>query len=541
MKVQQDNEIQNGKVSENVVKATENEVVVKRKSKTDKRKLTFYFLIRKKDEVVDWAIHLVSYTNFIKQLGFFRYDVGEGAYLMVYVEKNVVEEKNIVEIIDTVIKEIELSEGCEFVTPLKIKERLYGKLAIYFSPQLLYRIKSHKPFDFVKDTKDTAFFPFLNGIVVVNSKGYELKPYSDFDKHIWKQQIIQRDFIVSSDVLELLSNKNVASQIECPFIDEFGSFSRYCYLLAGNNERFYSLCSLLGYSMHSFTEYKLHAIVLTDSTISDDDESNGRSGKSLLFKALKYTRNLSEIAGKDFDNTNKHKYDKANIDTQIIFIDDLKKNFDVESLFNDITEGITIDKKNQQPYRINPKIVLTSNKVLKIEGSSAKDRFVEFEVSSHFHIDHTPEDEFKHWFFRDWNADEWNKFDNFMLFCVSFFLKAGVIRPESINIEIRRLTQETSKELIIFFDEKVLNNTLKDKYDKSELYNEFVESFPDFIKLRQRTFTEWVRKYMKLSPIYSLHYNPYKKTVNEMRSSGKDYFIFVKRETLESNVTKEQN
>ncbi len=521
-----------------VPKTTKKTSPKKRTSKAKKESINFYKIDTDKDGIYKgFTIKMVEYVDFIKDLGFFRYDLENGVCLFVHVENKVVRMVQPHEITDRIISEVRRLEGCEYVTSKMVIEKLYGNLGRYFSTPLLQRLTTDIPFEFVKDSKGNAYFYFKNGIVVCSSKGYELKPYSQFNKHIWKEQIKPNDFILLQDTAELLHNSEKAKEIEVPFIYEYGNFARYCFLLAGTSERFFSLCSLLGYIIHDFTDYKLQSVILTDSSISDNGEANGRSGKSLLFKSLENIRNIVHILGKDFDPTSKHKYDKAKPDSQIVFIDDLKRKFDVEDLFNDITEGITVDAKNQQPYKLKTKIIGTTNKPLKIEGGSAQDRFIEFEVTSFFSPSHRPEDEFEgQWFFRDWDTEEWNKYYNFMLFCICYFLKNGVQKPATINLAIRKLQEETQLELIEFLDDKIETGKLKGIHLKIELFDEFRELYTDFqYKLTQRKFTEYVRKYCLLSPLYAQFYTPFSKAENEKKPKKGHSFEFFLLSDKEKN------
>ena len=525
------------KASVSVPKNTKKRTVRKRKPKSEKKTIDFYKIDTDKDDLYKgFTIKMVEYVDFIKGLGFFRYDLDNGVCLFVHVEDKVVRMVQPHEITDRIIREVNQMEGCEYVSPKMVVEKLYGNLGRYFSTPLLQRLTTDIPFEFVKDTKDNAYFCFQNGIVVCSPKGYELKPYSQFNKHIWKEQIKPNDFNLLQDTAELLHNTEKAKEIEVPFIYEYGNFARYCFLLAGNTERFFSLCSLLGYVIHDFTDYKLQSVILTDSSISDNGEANGRSGKSLLFKSLENIRNIVHILGKDFDPTSKHKYDKAKPDSQVVFIDDLKRKFDVEDLFNDITEGITVDAKNQQPYKLKPKIICTTNKPLKIEGGSAQDRFIEFEVTAHFNPSHRPENEFNQWFFRDWDKEEWNKYYNFMLFCICYFLKNGIQKPATINLAMRKLQEETQLELIEFLDDKVESGNLKGIQVKTDLFDEFRELYTDFqYKLTKRKFTEYVRKYCKMSPLYAQHYTPFSKADNETkRKEGHCFEFFLLSEVAKN-------
>jgi len=79
-----------------------------------------------------------------------------------------------------------------------------------------------------------------------------------------------------------------------------------------------------------------------------------------------------EVNGKDFKVSDKFKFQKANLDSQLIHINDIYNNYNIEHSFNDITEGIEVDKKNEKPFRIKPKFIFSSNKTIIIEGKVLK-------------------------------------------------------------------------------------------------------------------------------------------------------------------------
>jgi hypothetical protein len=96
----------------------------------------------------------------------------------------------------------------------------------------------------------------------------------------------------------------------------------------------------------------------------------------------------------------------APFNTQIIHIADLKPNTPFSIFYNDITEGIVVEQKNEKPFIIKAKILLSTNQTIKLEGASDYDRCIEFEFSNYFSDKYKPEQEFGHWFFRDWSDNE---------------------------------------------------------------------------------------------------------------------------------------
>ncbi|MCL4483243.1 MAG: hypothetical protein M1445_11675, partial [Bacteroidetes bacterium] len=316
--------------------------------------------------------------------------------------------------------------------------------------------------------------------------------------------------------------------------DPDGMFYKFVFNISGQKDkRFESLQTLIGYLLHSFYETKMKAVNLTDSTISDNAE--GRSGKTLLGRAISLIKNVSEISGKDFDPANKHKYATVSLDTQIVFLNDLRKRFDFETLFNDISDAITVDRKNLQPFTIRAKMLISSNDTFRIEGASAKDRVVEFELADHYNANYSPEDEFNCWFFRDWDPDEWMKFDNFMCGCLTSYLKNGILEPEQINLDKRKLISETNSDFVAFMNDKVSSQEIRFNmdYDKTLLHEEFLENYPEY------RLDNWLRKtanFTRYLKAYSKYSTDLKSTIKERRSNSRSFIQFTNIDTKQTEL-----
>jgi hypothetical protein len=385
--------------------------------------------------------------------------------------------------------------------------------AFYFNDKKLSTLGVEENLKFVSDTKESGSIFYKNGFVKCTSEGYILHGYHELEGHIFKNQIKDRNF-----------------QVDNPE----GMFYKFVFNISGQNDkRFQSLQTLIGYLLHSFYETKMKAVNLTDSTISDNAE--GRSGKTLLGRAISLVKNVSEISGKDFDPTNKHKYATVSIDTQIVFLNDLRKRFDFETLFNDISDAITVDRKNLQPFIIRAKMLISSNDTFRIEGASAKDRVVEFELADHYNANYSPEDEFKCWFFRDWDPEEWQKFDNFMCGCLTSYLKNGILEPEQINLDKRKLRNQTNPEFMEFMEEKVKNGEIKPNmfYDKKVLHEQFLDDYPEY---RSDNWLKNPRNFNKYLITYAKYSSDLKSEVILQKSSGRNLIKFQKADEKETEL-----
>ncbi len=76
-------------------------------------------------------------------------------------------------------------------------------------------------------------------------------------------------------------------------------------------------------------------------------------------------KRVADINGKSFSFDKSFAYQTVSADTQILVFDDVQKNFKFENLFSIITEGITLEKKNKDAFKIpvskSPKILITTN------------------------------------------------------------------------------------------------------------------------------------------------------------------------------------
>ncbi|MFD3001452.1 primase-helicase family protein [Pontibacter toksunensis] len=467
----------------------------------------------------DININYVKLINFYKSLGFARYDIERGRSILILIENRVISEVTTNEITDKVISFLYKLDynNYERLNSELLVNKFYKALGSYFSTDKLNRMVLDHYIDINQDSKAEAFFYYSNGYVRCTKDGWDLKEYSKLQNYLWKDQILSRNF------------KHIDVQKEEHY-KKCGVFADFIGKVSNEDEeRFKSLCSIIGYNLHTYTENKLKATILTDSRISD--VADGRTGKTLFCKSLGHMRNYCEINGKDFDPVrDQFKYQEVNFDTQIVHLNDVRKYFNMELLFNDITEGIKVNKKGLQPFTVKLKMIISTNQTIQIEGASARDRSIEFEFSDYFSDKRSPQDEYKHWFFTDWDAEEWAKYDNFMMYCTSVYLRIGLYQTRSINLEARKLRDQTNPEFIEFMtDLKVIPD---EQYDKKKLFQDFKSRFNDYDdgKLKQRRFTEWLRKYADLSP----HFKKINKEQDETRSNSNDYIIFRSNKPAQS-------
>lgn len=328
----------------------------------------------------------------------------------------------------------------------------------------------------LNDTRNTSYIAFNNGVLEVTKNDIKLIDYIDIDFYIWENHILQRDFIP---------------------MDSFeNDYKQFVYNIS-NKEPLAIECAI-GYLISTYKNRSNNkAIILNDEVISENPE--GGTGKGVFVQGISQIRKASIIDGKLFDGKKSFPYQTVSLDTKILVFDDVIKNFNFEEKFSLVTEGLTLERKNKDAVKLNvhesPKLIISTNYAIRGEGNSHDRRRYELEIAQFYGKDLTPEDEFGRQLFDDWSIDDFNKFDNYIVYCLQLFLKTGLVKQNAKNIKMRKFIAETAME---FYDwiKEIDNVPHNDRLDKKFYFDKFIEEYPDFKKwLTRKKFNIWVQKF----------------------------------------------
>lgn len=427
------------------------------------------------------------FNKFLQDNGFYMFlPVGSSSHVFVRVVNNLIEQVN-----ETTIKGFILD-----YLERKTKENIYDYFALntQFFKESFLNLMHLVGIHFVDDTKNKAYLYYENCAVMVTNEGVEKIDYLDLNGYVWKNQVIQRKYITG----------NISS--------EDGDFSKFVMNICNKNEkRVRSVRSAIGYLLHGFKNpANAPAVILNDEIISDNPQ--GGTGKGIFVTAIGKMKRVDIIDGKHFSSDRNFAFQTLNADTQVVCFDDVKKYFDFEKLFPTITEGITIEKKNQPAVKVSfadsPKIIITTNYAIKGAGDSHERRKWELEFFKYYNKNYTPYSEFGRMMFFDWDQDEWSRFDSYMLESLVMFMNNGLVASEFINLKTRQFSAETCHEFIEWCGlvggsetsglfEKFKNGA---RVYKSDLFDEFVDEYPDFAPKSKRSisriaFNRWLVTY----------------------------------------------
>ena len=287
-------------------------------------------------------IDSLKYKIFLETNGFKKYYPGDAEKpTFVFIQSNKVSETSEAKIKDFVLDYL-LKGGHNSV---------YKRVVDYqnlFSENFLLLLDTIELL-LLKDTKEKSFIAFQNGVLEVTKDSVELVDYIDIDGYIWSKQIINRDFVFSD---------NIENDYK-KFINNIS-----------NNEPL-AVETAIGYLLSTYKNKRDNkAIILNDEVISDNPE--GGTGKGLFVQGIQEIRKVAILDGKSFDDKKSFPYQTVTQDTQTLVFDDVKKNFDFESKFSLVTEGLTLERKNKDAVKLtveeSPKLVISTNYARRIQS-----------------------------------------------------------------------------------------------------------------------------------------------------------------------------
>jgi hypothetical protein len=453
---------------------------------------------------------------FIKILFVCKVRLHDNTYLAV-VNDNQVELVDDETIAQRFIKYVEnkFPNNTGIISKLPILDLIVGQSTSYYNRKVF----NHLPIRDITikpDTKNICYLTFENQVVEITKGGIEQINYQDFDFPILINRKIKRLFKQRTNKLR-------------------GDYVKFVWNLSDHSPyRFKVFCTVLGYLIHNYKDpANPKMVILIDQVIGELEAANGGSGKSLFFKAIRHIRNLVELSGKKLQSNSRFAFQRIDVWTDVILVNDASKTENLENWYNITADGFMTERKYEKeqfiPYHLSPKVCLSSNHMIRRpEGNSSERRIHEIEVSDYYGKDRNPQDEFGRALFGDeWTNKDWREFDNFIVFCVQYYLQFGLLTPPKINILKRKLIAEVGIELIEFMDDKIAQGI--NKFHKKDTYDEFVKGgFINRKYIPQRnSFTKKLKKYFEYK---QLNYT-------ETPSDSKKYLELLTEDKIEQITT----
>jgi hypothetical protein len=462
---------------------------------------------------------------FLKNRGYGRYRLPNREHAYIHIDEGVISETNPDDITDYMLEFLETHE----TSNRRLLNSFYASNDTWLGVKGLKRMYHLNPI-IMKDGYRLQHLFFKKQIWRITQEGVQPLDIGNMGGNVWEEKIIDYNAtVIEEPMLELHKVSDVLDEFEGDelkfykgrmndYILDVSEEAKQCefYQFLYHTSNFYwkkqlaheedpennppltleeehentqhllAKLTAIGHMLHSHrSAHNEYAIVAMEGDMVEGGRSEGRTGKTLISKALREMVCLEEINGKK-ERITQDQFLFGNVTerTQVVVIDDVQKQFDLEFLFPYITGPFFVRAMQKQqytiPYEDSPKLFVTTNFALKERGGSFVDRRRIIAFSNFFSQDRKPQEYWGHLFFDDWEDDQWNRFYNLMALCLQLYFQAGtVIQAPHERMEKRRLRMEISETFIEWAEDFFgVEEHLNKRWEKDHLLIQFQEAFP---------------------------------------------------------------
>ncbi|MGV8094485.1 MAG: CHC2 zinc finger domain-containing protein [Mangrovibacterium sp.] len=516
--------------------------------------------------------------NFLMNRGFWRIQMKSGQWDFIHLENRVIHKVD-----NYAIKDF-ITEFTEEIKEISVLNMIYRGGPQYLGHEKLSNLKYFMP-NTEKATRDTQCMFFQEKIWEITAESIKEMSYSEFSKHVWEDKIIRAKIDIISPMVKVTRmTEEIRSKLDPEFGDipdgeffiDFTDDGKNCHFLQFlnntsnftwrkeqkyeqskkdedapemfeyfmNNRHLLNKLTAIGYLLHDYkNDSELKAVIAMDGKISEVGSSNGRTGKSIMGRAIEQIIPTEYIAAKNKKITEDNfLFGDVTEKTKVIFLDDVRANIDFEFFFPVISGKLKVNPKGAQPFTLEqedtPKLFMTTNHAINGEGSSFRDRQAFCAFSDFYNDDHKPIDDFGKNFFTEWEYDQWNLFYNLMANCLQLYFQSlhegwagknkGIVDPPMETLEKRRLRQQIGEDLLQWADATfavdndqvpVTGSRLNSRESRKELFDDFLEQNAHARKYL--TATQFKKRILYYCKYKGYHFNP-----NKPNEEGIDFFSF---------------
>lgn len=316
-----------------------------------------------------------------------------------------------------------------------------------------------------------------------------------------------------------------------------------------------------GYLLHKQKiDDRSWCVFAMDHRISDVADSNGGSGKSVMFdKAVRSILLSNQYkAGRDTEALkNKHMYEGIDKNTDYVLFDDLDARFPFSKLFSEITGDLAVNPKHGKQYVLSfqdsPKFAITSNFGLFKADSSTNRRILYTVFSDYYHYksdddakEHKPPMDFDgKMLFTQFTPSEWNDFFSVSAQALQFYLGENTkIGPPMGNVEKRNSLQSMGDGFKDWADSYLTSSRLNEYVVKEDAIIDFEQKS----KLKNWTSQRFKKALQEWCKYYGYELNPQElinsgvRIVRSVNGGSKEcYFIKTgKIEKMQQEIERRQ-
>jgi len=309
-----------------------------------------------------------------------------------------------------------------------------SRVLLSFMPSVMKYMNALPNFDgqLMRDERDSSYIYFSNGALRITANNAQLVKYSDLSGCVFSRHI--KDF-------------------EYKQREDTGDFGRFIALVSADNDHRTFIMSCLGYVLHHYKLRNYAKALMIIEDVEDQDEARGRSGKGLIAQFIEWIRWTVQQDGRNYKSDSQFKMQQIVPGVQVFYLNDPLPTVLMNQFYNFITDDWLVEAKGKKsytiPFRSSPKILITTNYLPNLESDSDKDRFIVMPITKHYGSHRSLRDDFPDviFFSDEWPDDEKMMAVNFAIDCLQMYLRHGVVRYTSEQME-RNASQRLIKTLV---------------------------------------------------------------------------------------------
>ena len=356
----------------------------------------------------------------------------------------------------------------------------------------------------LKDNENNVYIPFQNGVVHITKSSMRLINYNDLDNKgfVWQSAIIPNKISVDNNgegVFEkfcrLATSKR--NSIRLP------SGTDWVNGYETNEDVFKSLRTAYGYLISNYNNPSEPVAPIFLDGEAEIGLEEGRNGKSVVMGSIEEWKKVAYNSGKSYQSAKSSggnfQYSNVDIDTGFVYLNDTPEWFDMEDLYDRLSDDFEVTGKYQNkfiiPKKLKPKMGITTNYPPKVKGGSARHRmhitpFGNYWLTCKEKAEKPSNDKHlgKMMFEDDFSKQDWDDSFNFGFKCVQLYLNEGLHKcnTEGVNLKGLITKWEEGKDdgVVRWLVEGIQDNTIKGLsndigIERQSLHQLFLKSITD--------------------------------------------------------------
>lgn len=346
---------------------------------------------------------------------------------------------------------------CKLEVINKLFNHSFNQNTFGYNVKVVWKDYNYKTLPTLTDDTNNVYLPFNNKVVHITKNNIKMIDYDDIKSkgHIWKSQIIDdHDITPKMNKNEGLFEKFCRLATSKRIGIALPKDKDWIYGYTSNDDVFKSLKTAYGYMISGYNNPSRPVAPIFIDGGAEVGMEDGRNGKSVVMGSIRQWKRVAYQSGKSYQSIKssggRFQYSNVDIDTKFVWINDTAKWFDMEEIYDRLSDDFEVGGKFQDKFVIpqdkKPKMGICTNYPPKEKGGSATYRmhitpFGDYFLNVNIHKE-SPSDK-KHLgkmlFEHDFTTEDKNDFYWFGFECVQLYLNEGLHRCNTDMIKMKRL------------------------------------------------------------------------------------------------------